>query len=461
MRFIKIIILILPFLLFGKSPDWSAVQPEALKLFQEYLRINTSNPPGDVVKAVEWMANNFDAEGIEYKVLETPDPTRKHLLATFPGKNKALKPLLIMNHMDVVPADAERWAEDPFSGAIKDDYIWGRGALDMKCMGLMEIMSFILLKREGWEPERTVKLLSVADEETFGEYGARWVVENHWEDLNPEWVWDEGGIGTINSFPNTTAFVVATAQKKTLWLDLIVEGKSGHGSSPYKGHPNEVLIQALENITEWDTKLEINPIVDEAFNRLGKNIGGLQGFILKNLDKKIILMLAGGMITGASKSLNAMVRNTVSITMLNSGYKINVIPEKAEASLDIRLLPETDPEAFIEKLASIIDDDRVKIIPRAIPQNKFTSDHSTEFFSTLTDVVKKEAPEAVVTPFMTIGGTDSKYFQAKGVNTYGIIPVFITNDELDTMHGIDERISIENLMRGIRIMYQTVKTTCE
>jgi len=458
-KYISTIIILVNFI--GASPNWDAVQIESVKLFQEYLRIDTSNPPGDVRKAVHWLSLQFEENNISYETFTVnEDPRRMHILAEFPGSNKSLKPLLLLNHIDVVPADYSSWSVDPFKAEIIDDVIYARGALDMKCLGIMQLMSFILLKREGWKPDRTVKFLGVADEEILGEYGVQWMIEHHWDKLNPEWVWDEGGIGSEDSFPGISAFAIAVAQKKSFWVDVEVKGKSGHGSRPFENYPNKVLTNGLSKIVNWETPIEVNPVIKEMFYRIGVEVGGFQGFVMKNIDNTLVKSLLGNKIATTSTSSNAMLRNTISLTMINSGYKTNIIPEYAKATLDIRLLPHINPEDFIFDLKNVVNDDSISFISKRTPTNNFVSDWDTDFFKILSNELNKEKPESLVFPFMTIGGTDSQFFQSKGVNCYGLIPIMVSEDDIQTMHGIDERISIENFMLGTRVVYNTIKKTC-
>ena len=442
-------------------PDWNKVEEESVALFQEYLQIDTSNPPGDVTKAVSWLAKVFRKEGISFETFTVKEDSRRmHILAELKGSNPTLKPLLLLNHIDVVPAVDEAWSVDPFKAEIIDGIIYGRGALDMKCLGIMQMMSLILLKREGFIPERTIKFLGVADEEILGQYGTQWMINNHWDKLDPEWVWDEGGIGSMDSFPGMSAFAVAVAQKKSFWVDIQVKGKSGHGSRPFKGYPNEVLANALSKIVSWKAPIEVNPVISEMFYRMGVSIGGIQGFIMKNIDNGFIQYIAGNTIASTSTSSNAMLRNTISLTMIDSGYKTNIIPEIATATLDIRLLPDINPDEFLSTLSSVVGDERVQFIPRRTPINDFISNWDTDFFQILSNELNAAKPNALVLPFMTIGGTDSQFFQSKGVDCYGIIPILVTEDDIQTMHGIDERISIKNFMLGSKIVYNTVKRTC-
>ena len=459
--FLYIISSTLLFCVLQASPDWENVEKKSIELLREYLKIDTSNPPGDVRAGVEWLARKFKEHNIKYETFIVPqDPRRMHILAEFPGTNPNLKPLLLLNHIDVVPADYDAWSTDPFEAEIVDGVIYGRGALDMKSLGIMQMMSLILLKKEGFKPERTIKFLGVADEEILGQYGVQWMIKNHWDKLDPEWVWDEGGVGSKDSFPGVDIFAVSVAQKKSFWVDVAVEGQSGHGSRPFKNYPNKVLVNALDKIVNWETPIKINPVVAEMFEIIGNEIGGIQGIIMKNIDNRIVQYLFGGSISSLSTSTNAMLRNTISLTMLTSGYKTNIIPEKAYATLDIRLLPDTQPDQFIRDLKSLINNDNVKFIHKRTPDNKFISDWNTDFFEALSEEIKILQPDAVVVPFMTIGGTDSQFFQSKGVDCYGLLPVLIEEADIQTMHGIDERISIENFMLGNKIVYNTIKKVC-
>ena len=457
----KHLLLFLSISILFAEPNWEKTSMETVDLLQQYLRIDTSNPPGDVRLAAQWFANIFEKEGISFEIFTVPeDPRRMHVLAELKGMNPELKPLLLLNHMDVVPVDEDFWDEKPFDGELRDGVVYGRGAIDMKGMGIMELMALLELHREGWRPERSIKFLAVADEEILGPLGTSWMIENHWDKLDPEWVWDEGGIGSEDSFPGVSAFAIAVAQKKSFWVEAVVEGKSGHGMRPYKDHPNEILVKALTRIVNWKTPLEINPVIDEMFNRMGEKTGGSQGFVMKNINNGLVRFLAGGAVAGASVSTNAMLRNTVSLTMLKSGYKTNIIPEKATATLDIRLLPHVEPEEFLEDLKLVVNDDRVQFIPKRTPRNKYVSSWETDFFNILSDELTREKQDALAMPFMTIGGTDSQFFQAKGVNTYGLIPVMVTEKDIQSIHGMDESLSVENLMMGTRIVYRTIKRVC-
>ena len=457
----KITFIFLSLVFSQSSQDWNEIEDRTVKLFSEYLEIDTSNPPGDVREGVAWLAKQFKKNNINYETFVVPeDPRRMHILAEIAGSNPDLKPLLLLNHIDVVPADYDAWNTHPFKAEIIDGVIYGRGALDMKSLGIMQMVSMIILKEEGYIPERTIKFLGVADEEILGEHGVQWMIENHWEKLNPEWVWDEGGIGSKDSFPELSVFAVAVAQKKSFWVELNVYGESGHGSRPFKGYPNEVLANALSKIVSWSTPIEINPVIEEMFYEIGDYKGGIEGILMKNINNSLVKYFAGEKIASSSTSMNAMLRNTISLTMINSGYKTNIIPEKASASLDIRLLPDTSPDDFILSLKNIINDPRVVIVPKRVPTNNFISSWDTNFYKVLSNELIKEQPDVVVIPFMTIGGTDSQFFQSKGVDCYGILPVLVSESDIQTMHGIDERLSIENLMLGTRVVYNTIKNVC-
>ena len=262
----------------------------------------------------------------------------------------------------------------------------------------------------------------------------------------PKEVWDSPNYHILLSDDGSKDDTVSVAQKKSFWVDVTVEGQSGHGSRPFDNYPNQVLVNALDKIVNWQTPMKINPVVAEMFNRIGNEIGGFQGFVMKNIDNGLVQYLFGNSISSASTSTNAMVRNTISLTMLTSGYKTNIIPEKASASLDIRLLPEIDPDQFIFDLASVVNNDDVIFVPKRTPDNKFISSWDTNFFKILSEEIKLLQPDAVAVPFMTIGGTDSQFFQSKGVDCYGLLPILVEEADIQTMHGIDERISIEHIL---------------
>jgi len=232
----------------AQPADWKAVEAEALKTLQGYVRINTSNPPGDVTKAADYLAQILEREGIEVKRYQS-EPGRSIILARLKGNGTGGKAILLESHMDVVPTDPARWKQDPFGAEIADGKMWGRGTIDMKGIGTSYLYAFIMLHRMKAPLTRDVLLMFVPDEEVGGTLGAEWMRKNHYAELDPEYVIDEGGFGSRDHFtPGKLVFGIAVAEKRIMWLRLRAEGVAGHGSQPHGQNPNEHLMAALARL---------------------------------------------------------------------------------------------------------------------------------------------------------------------------------------------------------------------
>src|SRR5581483_10645162 len=234
----------------AQTPDWPAIGTEATCILQEYVRIDTSNPPGDTKKAADFLAGILEREGIPVVRYES-SPGKAIVLARLKATTSpaAGKPLLLLQHMDVVPADRSRWKVDPFAATIEGDTLWGRGAFDMKSLGVSHLMAFLLLKRTHVPLARDVILLAEPDEEIGGAGGARWMIANHYAELDPEYVLDEGGFGSSDLLsPGKLVFGIANAEKKLIWLKVRAQGTAGHGSQPHDQNPNGRLLRALSRL---------------------------------------------------------------------------------------------------------------------------------------------------------------------------------------------------------------------
>ena len=216
----------------AQQPDWEKLGAEAERNLSDYLRINTSNPPAETLPAARFLKGLLEKEGIAAAIYE-PEPGRKaNLLARLPGTGKH-KAILLLNHMDVVPVDPSRWTVDPFGGLVRGGRIWGRGAMDMKSLGMIDLMALVALKRAGFRPDRDILFLATADEETGGELGAQWMIQNHYAQLDPEYVLDEGGFGSRGVLaPGRLVYGISVADKRSLWVHVTAAGSSGHGSQP-------------------------------------------------------------------------------------------------------------------------------------------------------------------------------------------------------------------------------------
>ncbi|MFC1729146.1 M20/M25/M40 family metallo-hydrolase [candidate division KSB1 bacterium] len=424
-----------------RQEEFAEVTDEAVELFQQYLSIDTSNPPGDVSQAAEFYRTVFEKESVPVELIWTERSTgRVNVLARLEGSGEK-RPLMLMNHMDVVPVDRSGWSVDPFTGVKKDGFIYGRGALDMKNNGIVQLMTMIQLKRNNIRLDRDVVFLVVADEETSGEPGALWIAANRWGDIDAEYVLDEGGFGTQGFFTNDDRliFSVGVAEKKSLWLRLLTSGTPGHGSMPPKENANFIMTQALAKVAAYETPVQITPVVAEMIERIGE--------------------------LGDTPYSNALKRNTISLTVMN-GYvgdppKSNVIPGQSEAVLDCRLLPDQDVEEFVAELKSVINDDRVRIEYIQKPPQSIISPYDTELFQIIERETKEVYPESVTLPHLVIYGTDSRIFRQKGATCYGFFPGPVTMEEYRTIHGDNERIREESFRNAVMIYYNVVKSFCE
>jgi len=439
--------------------NWQAIGEQATQMLADYIRINSSNPPGDERQTAEFWATHLRQIGLEPRLFESA-PRRLNVVARAKGQGDA-GPLLLLNHMDVVPADPAGWGHDPFGGEIHDGYLYGRGAIDMKGMGVAQFMALKLLLDSGRPLKRDVIFMAVADEEMGGERGAQWMVENHWDEIRPDTVWDEGGFGITGVVGDRLVFYVAVAEKQLVWARLTTRGQPGHASMPQGDNPVYVLTQALERLRAHDFPPRLTSISTETFKHIGRGLTGLQSLVLRNVDNPLFWQLARGTLT-RQPAVNAILRNLVTPTQLSGSEKTNVIPEIAQATLDIRLLPDEDADAFIGILQRIIADERVtlKVIQPAQPSRPSPFDEGSGFFATLEETLQRHWPGSISVPMQTPGASDSRFFRQRGVKSYGLVPIAIDQQELTGMHGLNERVSLENIRQSVHLACDTLAAFC-
>jgi len=437
--------------------DWQAAGEEAADLLSRYVQIDTTNPPGNERRAADFLCAALRERGLEPKLYESA-PGRANVVARLRGAGER-GPILLLHHMDVVPADSSSWSHEPCGGEMCDGYLYGRGALDMKCMGVMQLAALDLLRQSGRSLKRDVIFMAVSDEEMEGRYGTGWMVDHHWDEIHPEVVWDEGGFGLSGLVGRGLVFYVAVAEKQVLWPRLVAYGEPGLASVPRGNNPVDVLTRALERIRTRRQRPRLTAVSREMFKRLAAAVDFPQSLLLRHADSPLIWPLVGRALTRQPET-NAMVRNLVTATRLNAGSKQNVVPRQAVADLDVRLLPDEDPIAFLVRLSGVVDDERVNIELDRRPVPSSVSPFEGNFFSALERMLQRHVPGCFVVPTQTPGGTDSRFFRQRGVPAYGLIPIAIDQGELNRMHGIDERISLANLRLGTRVVYDLLKTLC-
>jgi acetylornithine deacetylase/succinyl-diaminopimelate desuccinylase-like protein len=428
--------------------DWDTYLAEATEVLCEFIRVDTSNPPGNERLACDFLGAILHREGIAYDLYDAGNE-RVSLRAVLPGDGSK-RPFMLLNHTDVVPVQREFWEEDPFSGLIKDGFIWGRGALDMKGLGIAQLMTFITLKRFGVPLARDVVFFAQADEEAGSEYGMRFIEREFPETLDAEYVINEGGGGTTEVFGvERPVYSIAVAEKGPLWLRLVAEGRPGHGSMPHDDNALDRLVRAMYRIQEWDRPLTVAPVLHEYFGRLSK-AGIYKG------EATVAALTAAA---AADPRVRALLSNTISATTAASGIKHNVIPARAEATLDIRLLPGVKPEDFEAELAAVIDDPKVSI-ERVHVGWSDTNPHDTELFRVMEDVIHEHVEDAVVVPGMTVGFTDSSVLRNRGMISYGFSGGLTSPDIARGVHGHNERLSVESFRLNCQMVWELTRRMC-
>ncbi len=428
--------------------QWELVKNETAQLLQELIRINTTNPPGNELAAAVLLQTVFQAEGIETQIYETA-PARGSLIARLPGKSEA-KSLILLGHTDVVGANPAQWSHPPFAGEIVADFVWGRGALDMKGMLAMEAMALILLKRNQIVPERDILFIAVADEETGGGQGIEWLMEQDIPGLREaEYVINEGSTGTIRE--GVPVFACQTGEKGVLWIKLTIPGMAGHASIPTADNAIVKMMKVINRLQKGKQPVTFSNSSRAYIKELALQKGLSLSAEHLALDYSLQLFVAQHL--KEERSVQAMLYNTISPTIIQSGSKVNILPEFCELTLDCRLLPGETPGKFLDKLQKTINDPSVtyEIIQAADPTE---SPYDTALFAVIQDVVREERSDAIVVPYLSPLSTDSRFFRFRNITAYGLIPIMISEAELQTIHGVDERISLDNIERGTRILFK-------
>jgi acetylornithine deacetylase/succinyl-diaminopimelate desuccinylase-like protein len=427
----------------------------ALTWMQEYLRIDTTNPPGHEMRAVSFYKKILDAEGIENRVFEYA-PGRGDLLARLPHTTAdAKKPIILLNHMDVVTSDAAHWKVPPFSGEIKDGWLWGRGAQDMKDEGLAQLVVMVMLKREKIALDRDVIFLAVADEEADGT-GTDWFIA-HQRDLleDAEFLINEGGENLLEN--GKVKYVgVDVGEKTTFWLHVVAHGRPGHASRPIPDSAPNRLVRALDRILAYRTPLKVLPVVDEFLREMAPYEPPEQAREYRNI-RKAIEDKKFQQDVEKDQSLNFLLRDTISLTMMGGSEQTNVIPPEAWANLDVRILPGGNPKALLDQIRLVVDDPNVTVEPlNAEFRQANYSPTNTALYEAIRKVSAKYFPGTPVVPHITSGYTENQRYRPLGINAYGFNPYTATDEESNTEHGNDERIRVEEVRRGPRILFDVV-----
>lgn len=439
------------------SIDWPSFTTEAIGVFKDLLRIDTTNPPGNERPAADYVARILDREGIAYETIE-PAPTRTSVVARLPGSG-AKGPLLLNGHLDVVPVDRAEWKHDPFAAIEAEGCIWGRGAIDMKNMVTMGLMTMVALKRLDVPLERDLIFAAVADEEAGSENGSLHLVEEHPDLVRAEYVLNEVGGHTLY-FGERHFYPIQVSEKGICWFELTAEGEPGHGSMP---HPNNAVVRlarAIERLGKVRLPQHNTEVVEHFLKTLAENakfplnklmpllLQGklspalLSGFERQNLDQAI--------------GINAMLRNTASPTILEAGSKVNVIPSSARAQVDGRIIPGESVESFLAEIQRVVGPDiRLRVL---IHHDGTVFSDQTPLYETIVRTLGAHDSEGIPVPYMIPGFTDSFAYARLGATCYGFSPVRL-GPELNftrMYHGHNERIPIDGFAWGLRVLYDVV-----
>lgn len=432
----------------------------ALQWEQEYLKINTTNPPGNELRAATFFKKILDQEGIENRLFEYA-PGRADLWARIPHNGaQAQRPIILLNHMDVVTSDPSHWKVPPFSAEIVGGSIYGRGAQDMKSEGLAQLVVMVMLKRQKIPLNRDVILLAVSDEEAAGT-GTDWFIA-HQRDLleNAEFMINEGGENLLED-GKVKYIGVDVGEKTPFWLHVTAHGRPGHGSRPIEDSAPNRLVRALDRIIAYRTPLKVLPVVQEFLDEMAAYEPPERARQFRNIQQSIQDKKFQEQVE-RDESLNYLLRNTVSVTMLGGSEQTNVIPPDAWANLDVRLLPGEDPQAFLESIRRVVDDPNVTVEPETAD---FRIANSSSTDSALYQAFRKVSavyfPGTPVVPRLTSGYTENQRYRPLGIQAYGFSPYTATEAEGSTEHGNDERIRVKEVQRGFKVLYDVVTTVAQ
>jgi acetylornithine deacetylase/succinyl-diaminopimelate desuccinylase-like protein len=428
------------------APDWKQLGEESADLLANVIRIDTTNPPGTETAAANALVRKLTDDGIAAQVIES-SAGRGNLYARLAGRGTG-RPIVLLSHLDVVPADPKTWRVPPFSGTREDGYIYGRGALDDKGMGVVELMTMVAIKRSGQELDRDLILLATADEEAGGKAGAGWLVQHHPELVQgAEYLVNEGD-AIHEQAGGKLAVQVGVAEKTPCWVRLTAHGDAGHGSTPPPQTAVTRLIRALNKVRRYRSPIRVTHPVEAYFAALAAQEKEPLRSKLANLAESLDDPLFLAEFTRNPRQ-NALVRNTITPTVLTGSSKTNVIPAEASAELDVRLLPGEKPADFLATLSSLIGDDAVHVDPLlSFPAS--SSEPDTAFVAAVRQVAAAEFPGVPVVPSVVPGFTDSHFFRDLGIESYGFAPFVLSETEEKAVHGTNERISVENLRNGVR-----------
>ena len=440
--------------------DWSAVEAETIAQLQAMIGFNTTNPPGNELPLAEHIVRALESAGIETRLV-TPQPERAGVFARLRGSG-ARRPVMLLAHMDVVGVEAEKWSSDPFSGEVRDGYLYGRGAIDDKGMLAANLMTMLTLKREvvdrGITLARDVVFLATADEETGGACGMRWLVDNHRDLLDVEFAINEGGRTRIIE-GGRRYLAIQTAEKISHMVTVTARGPAGHSAIPLDGNAIFHLGSALARIGEYREPVTLTETTRRFFGLLSR---------MWPVDEEARAMAdlvssdagtseRGAKILSRIPVFNAVMRNGISATKITGGVAGNVIPAEASAVLNVRTIPGNSIDDVMNRLRACVPDPSISFAVAAHSDEAPASDPDSAMFNAIADAAQELDPDMTVVPYLSTGGTDSAHLRRIGVNSYGILPFPMEQSDEERMHGHDERVPVASLHFGTRLIFESIR----
>jgi len=422
---------------------------DPVDLLRRYLTIDTTNPPGGEVAGARFLAEVLDGDGIASEIVESA-PGRANLRARVAGDG-SLGAIVLHHHIDVVYADRRYWTVDPFGGEIRDGWLYGRGALDMKSIGVMQLTALLEIARARVPLKRGLVLLATADEEAGSRYGARFIAEQH-----PDWLAGaEYALGELGGIHNPAGWrapfgMIDVSEKTGLPLRLTARSSPGHGSMPWPTTAPHRLVHALARLLAAERAPRVLPEVREFFAQLATVLPPHEARGFDDIDRSLRDPAFRARLL-ADRWYAAMVRTTFAVNMLKGSEKRNVIPPEAVAEIDCRVLAGDDPDEIVRWVRTAVADDHVEVEAMTPPKRPNVSPPDTELYKSLSAALRRRIPGVVVAPRILTGFTDNWTFRGAGLQAYGFSPIVVGDEEGGRVHGNDERISLENVREGTRV----------
>ena len=439
------------------NPNLSQIEIEAISWLQGLLRINTTNPPGNELVAAKYLADILQKNGIQSEIFEST-PGRGILVARLASSavSDPSRALLLLGHLDVVGVDKSKWTVDPFGAVLKDGYIYGRGTIDDKSMTIANLAVFIAIKRSGLRLTRDIIFLAEGDEEAGGENGMKFAVEKHWDKIAAGYSLNEGGHVELKD-GKVQYVAIAASEKVPVSVDIIATGMSGHASLPRKDNAVVHLSAAIAKIGTYETPVQFNTVTHAYFEGLAKVEDPETAKWVESLNSPDRGEHAARYLSNTNPLWNAMLRDTISPTMLQAGIRVNVIPPEARGAMNIRLLPGNQLEPLLGKLRTLVNDPEIRLeVEPGEVETAPSSSLDSELFGSITRMTGQVFPGATAFPMMDTFATDSARLRLRNVQAYGLFPFPLTAEDEWRMHGEDERIPVTSFQKGIDFLFAIV-----